>query len=138
MIRHSRRTRGVVELLDRASGVAMGAVFVRSGVHSMLKPSKQIALVEKAGLPAAGLVVKVNGALMIAGGLGLTMGFSRQASAGLLAVILIPITLTGHRFWAEPQGPARDGQLIHVLKNLAIIGGLTRLLIESTEVRERT
>lgn len=54
------------------------------------------------------MAVKVNGAMMVLGGLLLALGKMPKAAVGALIVTLIPTTLVGHAFWKEesPQGQA--------------------------------
>ena len=47
-----------------------------------------------------------------------------RPAAVVLAATLVPTTLAGHRFWEEDDPAARRHQTIHVLKNVAMMGGL--------------
>ena len=49
-----------------------------------------------------------------------------RAAAILLALYLVPVTLTMHNFWAV-TGAAQQEQMFNFLKNLALIGGLLEL-----------
>jgi len=53
----------------------------------------------------------------------LLTGFQARWGALALAAFLIPITLIFHNFWAF-QGQEQQMQMVHFLKNLAIMGGL--------------
>ncbi len=57
------------------------------------------------------------------GGISLVIGFMTRWGAAILALFLIPVTLLYHNFWSLGGGEAHI-QMIHFLKNLAIIGGL--------------
>jgi putative oxidoreductase len=56
-------------------------------------------------------------------GAALLLGFQTRVSAGLLFVYLIPTTLVFHNFWML-SGAEQQMQMVHFLKNLAIMGGL--------------
>ena len=67
-------------------------------------------------LPAAAV-------LELAGGLSLLLGFRARLGALALVLFLVPTTLIFHNFWAY-QGPEAQNQMIHFMKNLALMGGL--------------
>src|SRR2546425_732418 len=56
-------------------------------------------------------------------GIALVVGWHERIAALLLALFLIPATLTAHDFWAS-HGPEFQGQLVNFLKSLAMFGGL--------------
>jgi putative oxidoreductase len=68
--------------------------------------------------------VRVNGAIQVAAGTLLGLGWFPRLSALTLAGTLVPTTLAGHAFWAEDDAATRKQQRIHFLKNLAMLGGL--------------
>jgi putative oxidoreductase len=41
----------------------------------------------------------------------------------VLAATLVPVTAIGHRFW-EKEGQERRGEMIQVIKNLALLGAV--------------
>jgi putative oxidoreductase len=60
---------------------------------------------------------------MAAAGGALALGITPRPAVTVLAGSLVPTTLAGHRFWEQDDDAARLGQVIHFLKNLAIMGG---------------
>jgi uncharacterized membrane protein YphA (DoxX/SURF4 family) len=46
----------------------------------------------------------------------------------VLAAVLVPTTLVGHAFWMA-EGTARQEQLAHFIKNLAVLGGLVAIFL---------
>lgn len=76
-----------------------------------------------AGVPAAPLLVPVSGALILAGGVGVLIGFRARLSAWLIVLFLAPVTLAMHRFWGLPDAQAAMQQQIHFMKNLSLLGG---------------
>ncbi len=69
-------------------------------------------------------LVRVNGAVQVAGGLALATGKVPRLAAALLAGSLVPTTLAGHRFWEEDDPEAKQGQMVHFFKNVSLLGGL--------------
>jgi putative oxidoreductase len=75
-------------------------------------------------LPAdARSLVKLNGAVMVAGGL-LMVTPLRRAAAATVAVALVPTTLAAHSYWEHADPAQRKQQRVQFLKNLGLLGGL--------------
>lgn len=79
------------------------------------------------GLPAIPLLLAIAAAVEVLGGLSVITGTFARAGALALVVYLIPTTLVFHDFWTL-EGAARQAQMVHLLKNLSIIGGLLFLI----------
>jgi putative oxidoreductase len=60
----------------------------------------------------------------IIGGFGLILGIFPQIAAIALFAFLVPATLMGHAFWQAVGTPAYIPQLLNLLKNTAMTGGL--------------
>ena len=67
---------------------------------------------------------------MLTAGTTLALGILPAASAGVLALTLLPNTYVGHPFWKEEEPGARRGQKIHFLKNVGLLGGLLAVILE--------
>ena len=70
--------------------------------------------------------------LELVGALSLISGFRPRLGAWGLVAFLVPVTLAYHNFWAY-KGASQSSQLIHFLKNLAILGGLLALIVSSSK-----
>ena len=69
------------------------------------------------------------------GGLSILLGIKEKWGATMLILFLVPTTLFMHQFWfVEPS--ARELQMTHFLKNLAILGGLLMILLQGTEKQD--
>lgn len=69
-------------------------------------------------------LVKLDAAVKIAAGTALALGrLPRLASLALLGS-LVPTTIAGHPFWEAKDPAERNEQLIHLLKNAGLAGGL--------------
>ena len=110
----------------------LSAAFINGGVAALKAPGAHASMAEDVAQPTAKAVgidwdteqlVKANAAVQIGAGLLLATGRFRRLAALALAGSLVPTTMAGHRFW-EAQGEERQGQLIHFLKNLGLLGGL--------------
>jgi putative oxidoreductase len=78
-------------------------------------------------LPGDETLVRANATVHVGAGLLLAAGVFPQAAARLLALSLVPTTIAGHPFWETSDPARRDGELIQVVKNLGILGGLALL-----------
>ena len=81
------------------------------------------------------MFVRINGAVQVVAGTMLAMNRLPRVAALMLAGSLIPTTLAGHRFWAEPDPSGRAAQRTQFLKNAAMLGGL--LVVVSERARPR-
>ena len=104
------------------TALALIFLFNALGIVDQTRPAHELAA---HGAPAALVptLVMAGRALQLVAGIALVIGWHERIAALLLALFLIPATLTAHAFWASP-GPEFQGQLVNFLKNLAMFGGL--------------
>jgi putative oxidoreductase len=69
-------------------------------------------------------LVRLNGAVQVAAGVGLASGKLPRLSAAVLAATLVPTTAAGHRFWEKSDPAERAQQRVHFFKNVSMLGGL--------------
>ena len=62
----------------------------------------------------------------LGGSVALLCGWKTRWVALALFICIIPVTLAFHQFWAVDPGQMRN-QLLHFLKNMAIMGGMLRV-----------
>lgn len=100
-------------------------IFVLSGYETLTNPGGRAKIVdEKLPLPNPELMVRINGASMLAGGTALALGVKPRLAALGLAAALVPTTYAGHQFWATDDVSTRAAQRVHFRKNLSLFGGL--------------
>lgn len=111
----------------------MSGMFVAGGWDAFRHPGSKVEradavaprIVEAVGLSVdTETLVRLNGAVMVVGGVMFGAGVLPRLSATALAATLVPTTLAGHRFWDLPHGPDRTLQRIQFLKNASMLGGL--------------
>jgi putative oxidoreductase len=112
---NTNNTNNTLSLLGR---LLMSAIFILSGVGKIAAPAATMGYIAAMGLPfpavalAGAIAVEIGGGLLIAFGLQ-----TRLAALGLAAFSIV----TGAVF----HGAIGDqNQMIHLLKNLAMAGGL--------------
>jgi len=111
----------------------LAAMFVHGGIDQLQHPEEKLKRVgpfleqfsERMQLPVdPALLVRVNGAVMVVGGLMLSSGRMPRLAAAAMAATLVPTTVGGHAFWEIEDPQQRAQQRIHFLKNVAMFGGL--------------
>jgi putative oxidoreductase len=106
--------------------ILLSLIFILSGFGKIGYWSATAAMMASKGIPLVSITLLLTVLLELGGGLALLFGYQARLAAALLALWLVPVTLTFHNFWAF-QGPEHQAQLVNFLKNLAIIGGLLGL-----------
>lgn len=120
-----------------AARVMLSAIFVSSGVKILLDPASKAEqagrvtdrvgpLIEKIDprLPSDTVsLTRIKAGADVVAGLLLATGHLTRPAAAVLAAGLIPTTIAGHSFWAEPK-ETRTMHQTHFLKNLGLLGGL--------------
>ncbi len=121
----SNSNQTIAALLGR---ILVAAIFVLSGVNKMGDFGGTTALMMSAGLPMVELLLVVTILIEVVGGLMLVIGWQTRAAALVLLLFMIPVTVVFHNPWAAAESAIAQQQMIHFLKNLAIMGGLLNLL----------
>jgi len=83
-------------------------------------------------IPMTPILLLVATFFELIGGLSVLLGIKEKLGATLLVLFLIPTTILIHQFWFV-EGPMREMQLAHFLKNVAILGGLLMIILQGTE-----
>ncbi|MGH3896822.1 MAG: DoxX family protein [Pseudonocardiaceae bacterium] len=134
-MRKRRARKGAAVLLRRIARPLLAAVSVADGVETLINPKPRIEaatplLARSQGmLPTnqpvdPGLIVQAGAAVKIGAGLMMALGWAPRLSAAVLAVELIPSTVTQHPFWSRGYPDARRAHQQHFLKNAGLLGGL--------------
>jgi putative oxidoreductase len=111
-----------------ASRIALAAIFIVSGLGTLAGPTGTAAYIASKGLPLPMVAAIAAGILELVGGLMLLIGLRARTAALALAAFLLPATILFHSPLGL-TGMEAQMQLIHVLKNLAIMGGLVSVAV---------
>ncbi|WDT74617.1 MAG: DoxX family protein [Candidatus Manganitrophus sp.] len=98
--------------------ILIAAIFLMSGLNKIMAPGQTQAYMESAGMPLPGLFLVGAIVLEVGGALSLLLGAYTFWGSLALLIFMIPTTLIFHTNFADPN------QMIHFMKNLAMIGGL--------------
>jgi len=103
--------------------ILLGVIFFVSGLFKVAGYSQIVAYAATKGLPLASVAIALAAALEIIGGIAVLAGFKARIAAWVLFLYLIPTTFLFHNFWAL-HGMEQQDNMVHFMKNLAIMGGL--------------
>jgi putative oxidoreductase len=109
-----------------AGRILLSVVFLVSGFFKIGGYTQLVGYAASKGLPMASVAIACAAVLELAGGLAILAGFQTKIAAWILFLYLIPTTFFFHNFWAL-QGAEQQDNMIHFLKNVAIMGGLVIL-----------
>lgn len=74
------------------------------------------------GVPAAGLLVPLSGALALAGGISVCLGYRARWGAWALIAFLVPVTFWMHAYWKLSDPVAIHVESAMFAKNLSMLG----------------
>jgi len=114
-------TFNVIFLVGR---ILVGGFFVFNAFHHFKNINMMAGFSRSKGVPAPKLAVGGSGILLLLGGLSLLLGFHPSIGALLLVIFLLGVSFTMHNFWASQDPQAKMGDMIHFMKNFAMIGFL--------------
>ena len=117
-------------MIRSLSHMLMSAIFISGGADAFANPGGRTNKVADAGIPEPESAVKLNGAIMVLGGVLLGLDIMPKVAATILIGTLVPTTIVGHAFWKEENTAGRKGQLTQFFKNLGLIGALLEVLAE--------
>ena len=120
-------------VVRRIARPMLAAIFVTSGLDALLHPAKRAQLAAPLVAKLSGplnlpddpeMLVRANGATMVAAGAMLGTGTFPRVAAMALAGALVPTTYTAHAFWTVTDPAERAQQKVHFLKNVGLLGGV--------------
>jgi putative oxidoreductase len=121
-----RLAAGAEDLILLVGRIALGAIFVKSGLQKLLALGAFAAVLSSRGLPGAAIWAGVGATVEFVGGVLIVTGFRTRLASLLMILFVIVATAISHRFW-EFAEPARRLQESQFFKNLSIIGGFVLL-----------
>lgn len=102
--------------------VLLAAIFIISGLGKLAAPAATMGYIASTGLPFAPLALAIAIGVELGGGLLLVLGVKTRLVAAGLAVFSIVTGLAFHNAVGD------QNQMIHLLKNFAMAGGLLQVV----------
>ena len=116
-------SRDLMVLLGR---VALGAIFVKSGLQKLMALSAFAASLASRGVPQSSVWAAIGATVEFVGGILIVTGLRTREASLLMVLFVIVATGISHRYW-EFADAARRLQESQFFKNLSIIGGFVLL-----------
>ncbi len=105
-----------------AGRILIGVLFLMAGLSKLGAPAATQAYIGAVGLPAPTAAYGVAVLVEVVGSVLLILGFQVRIVAAVLAVFTLVTALFFHNNFAD------QNQMIHFLKNVAILGGLLQVV----------
>jgi putative oxidoreductase len=118
----------------------MASMFVVGGVNTFKnadalaikakKVTDRVVPLAQRALPAAPIptdaatLVRINAVAQMGAAAALATGTAPRVASAVLAVSLVPTTISGHPFWEESDPQAKTAQRVQFFKNVSMFGGL--------------
>jgi putative oxidoreductase len=116
----------VIVLLGR---VALGAIFVKSGLQKLMALSAFAASLASRGVPQSSMLAVIGATVEFVGGIMIVTGFRVRPASLLMILFVIVATGISHRYWEYADTAARRAQESQFFKNLSILGGFLLLYV---------
>jgi putative oxidoreductase len=98
--------------------ILIATIFLIAGLSKIGNFSGTSQFMASKGIPLTDMALVLTILIELVGGLSLILGYKAKWGAWALFAFMIPVTLVFHTNFSVPD------QMIHFLKNLAIMGGL--------------
>src|SRR5882724_8772565 len=108
--------------------ILYGGFFLYSGIGHFTKLQGMAGYAASRGVPFPKLGVMVSGLFIVLGGLGVMFGIYMEWALVLIAIFLLVVTFTMHRFWSVTDPNMKMSDRINFGKNLALLGSTLMLL----------
>lgn len=123
----AERSEGLFLLIGR---LAIGALFLPTGLRKLMDPAAFAHYLEPKGLPGPLIGWAVLGAAVeFFATLAIVVGFQTRVAALLLTFFALMAAYLGHQYWLIDDAVQRQQQFIHFWKDIAIAGGLLFLFV---------
>jgi putative oxidoreductase len=110
-----------------AGRVLLALIFVLSGIDKIAHYSGTLGYMAGAKLPFTEVLLVLSILVELGGGIALVIGWKARWVAAAIFLFLIPVTAVFHNPMAGGGAQAQE-QMIHLLKNLSIMGGMLMVL----------
>ncbi len=129
LAQHSARSESLADItryLVPIGRVLFSAIFLMSVPMHFAQATFDHASAQ--GVPLANVLVPLSGVLELVGAISLIIGYRARFGALLLALFLVPVTLTMHKFWGISDPMQAQMQQIMFMKNVAMFGATLMLM----------
>jgi putative oxidoreductase len=119
-----------VDYLFLLGRIMYGGFFVLAGINHFQHLGMMSQFAGFKGVPAPKAAVIFSGVLILLGGLCIVLGCQPAwVGVALIALFLIPVTLTMHTFWSDTDPQMKLNNRVNFQKNLALLGAALMVLM---------
>jgi len=105
-----------------------GGFFAYNGVNHLQHSEEMGQYAAAKGVPSPQQAVQASGAMLLAGGLSIIAGIKPKQGLAAIIAFLIPVSFQMHRFWEEQDPLKKQNEMIHFMKNMALVGAALALM----------
>lgn len=108
--------------------ILVGLFYLFSAINHFTQTGMMSGYAASKGVPAPRFAVLGSGLLLAIAGLSILLGY--QPLIGVIAIVLfyLPVTFMMHNFWAAEDPQAKQNDMVHFLKNTALLGSALMFL----------
>ncbi len=114
-----------------AGRILIALIFIIAGFGKITGFEGTVGYIASKGLPLPQLAAIVAIIIELGGGIMLVLGWKTRWAAAAILLFTGVAAVIFHDFWAVPPEQAQ-GQMIHFMKNMAIMGGLLFVVIHGS------
>ncbi len=122
-----RLAAGNQDVILLAGRIALGAIFVKSGLQKLMALGAFAASLAGRGVPQSMTWAVIGATVEFVGGIMIITGLKARYASLLMILFVIVATGISHRYWEFTEAAARRAQESQFFKNLSIIGGFVLL-----------
>jgi uncharacterized membrane protein YphA (DoxX/SURF4 family) len=111
-----------------AGRLIFGGFFLYSGINHIVHKDQIVPYADAKKVPMPEAAVLGSGALLIASGLSVILGLKPRFGAAGVIMFLAGVSPAMHNFWMHEDAAQRQNDMIHFMKNMAMLGAALALL----------
>jgi putative oxidoreductase len=109
-----------------------GGVLAFMALDNFRDMEGSIGYADAKGVPEADKLVPFSSGMLLFGSIAIVLGRVPRLAAGAIAAFFVGVTPQMHDFW-NMEDDQREQEVIHFLKNIAMLGGALVFLARGTE-----
>jgi uncharacterized membrane protein YphA (DoxX/SURF4 family) len=111
-----------------AGRLIFGGFFLYSGINHIVHKDQIVPYADAKKVPMPEAAVLGTGAVLIASGLSVILGLKPKLGAAGVIMFLAGVSPAMHNFWTHEDPAQRQNDMIHFMKNMALLGAALALL----------
>ncbi|HEY6843674.1 MAG TPA: DoxX family protein [Thermoanaerobaculia bacterium] len=102
--------------------IVVAIYYISAGLRHFTHLKMMAPYAASKGVPAASVAVPFSGALLVAGGALIGLGFYPAIGAICILVFLLPTSVMMHNFWSVQDPMQKMGEMVNFTKNVGLMG----------------